>query len=65
MTEESYPEYVLIYTATEELILEKECELKNLDAERVENEEKLEYLLYVVRKAVEVGKEIRYLDHQI
>ena len=45
MTEESYPEYFLNYTATEELILEKECELKNLDAERVENEERLEYLL--------------------
>jgi chromosome segregation ATPase len=65
MTEEDYPECVLNYTATEELILEKESELRNLDTERVENEERLEYLLDLVKKASDVGKEIRYLDRQI
>jgi len=39
--------------------------LKNLDAERIENEERLEYLLDMVKKASEVGKEIKYLDRQI
>jgi chromosome segregation ATPase len=65
MTEEDYPECVLNYTATEELILEKESELRNLDTERVENEDRLEYLLDLVKKASDVGKEIRYLDRQI
>jgi ribosome assembly protein YihI (activator of Der GTPase) len=65
MAEENYPEYVLNYITTEELISEKECELKNLDVERVENEERLEYLLDMVKKAIEVGKEIKYLDRQI
>jgi chromosome segregation ATPase len=65
MTEEDYPECVLNYIATEELILEKESELRNLDTERVENEDRLEYLLDMVIKANDVGKEIRYLDRQI
>jgi chromosome segregation ATPase len=65
MAEESYPKCILNYIATEELISEKECELRNLDAERTENEERLEYLLDMTRKASEVGKEIKYLDRQI
>lgn len=65
MSEENYPECVQNYIATEELISEKECELRNLDAERTENEDRLEYLLDMVRKASEVGKEIKYLDRQI
>jgi hypothetical protein len=65
VSEENYPESILNYIATEELVSEKECELKNLDVERIESEERLEYLLDMVRKASEVGKEIRYLDRQI
>jgi ribosome assembly protein YihI (activator of Der GTPase) len=65
MNEENYPECVLNYVATEELVSEKELELKNLDAERIESEERLEYLLDMVKKASEVGKEIKYLDRQI
>jgi uncharacterized coiled-coil DUF342 family protein len=65
MNDENYPECVVNYIATEELVSEKECELKNLDIERVENEERLEYLLDMVKKASEVGKEIKYLDRQI
>jgi chromosome segregation ATPase len=65
MAEESYPEFVLNYIATEERISEKEIELKNLDAERIENEDRLEYLLDMTKKANEVGKEIKYLDRQI
>lgn len=65
MAEENYPESVLNYIATEELISEKEIELKNLDAERLENEDRLEYLLDMIRKASEVGKEIKYLDRQL
>jgi chromosome segregation ATPase len=65
MAEESYPEYVLNYIATEELISEKEIELRNLDTERIENEERLEYLLDMTKKASEVGKDIKYLDRQI
>ena len=65
MTEEDYPECILNYTATEELVSEKESELKNLDMEKAENEERLEYLLDMVKKAYEVGKEIKYLDRQI
>ena len=65
MSEENYPESVLNYIATEELISEKESELRNLDTDRAENEERLEYLLEMVRKASEVGKEIKYLDRQL
>jgi chromosome segregation ATPase len=65
MSGENYPECVLNYIATEELISEKESELRDLDADRTENEERLEYLLDMIRKASEVGKEIKYLDRQI
>jgi chromosome segregation ATPase len=65
MAEEIYPEFVLNYLATEERISEKEIELKNLDVERIENEDRLEYLLDMTKKANEVGKEIKYLDRQI
>ena len=65
MAEEDYPECVLKYTATEALILEKESELKKFDIERIENEERLEYLLDFAKKASDIGKEIRYLDRQI
>ena len=65
MTEEKYPEYVLNYIATERLISEKESELGDLYVEVVKQENRLEYLLDMVIKANEIGKEIRYLDRQI
>jgi hypothetical protein len=65
MTEEKYPEYVLNYIATERLISEKESELGDLYVEVAKQENRLEYLLDMVIKANEIGKEIRYLDRQI
>lgn len=62
---EEYPEYILNYIAAEVLISEKECELQNLDLDLINHENRLEHLIDMSRKAMEIGKEIRYLDREI
>ena len=65
MTEEEYPKFILNYIATEALISEKESELEDLDVDLANHENRLEHLLDMVKKAQDIGKEIRYLDREI
>jgi chromosome segregation ATPase len=65
MTEEEYPEFILNYIATEALISEEESELEDLDVDLANHENRLEHLLDMIKKAQDIGKEIRYLDREI